>query len=50
MEAEDAGFHDRVVEGYRALAAASPDRWAVVDGTGDVDEVADRVWKAISSL
>jgi dTMP kinase len=50
MEAEDAGFHARVVEGYRALAAASPDRWAVVDGTGDVDEVADRVWKAISSL
>ena len=42
MEAEGAAFHRRVVEGYRALAAADS-RWVVVDGAGSVDEVAARV-------
>ncbi len=37
------GFHHRVADGYRALAAAQPLTWAVVDGTGAVDEVAARV-------
>jgi dTMP kinase len=46
MEAEDRDFHLRVAEGYRALAAANPDSWVVVDGTGTVDEVAARVRKA----
>jgi dTMP kinase len=43
LEAEDAGFHERVTRGFRALAAADPDRWRVVDGVGAVDAVADRV-------
>ncbi len=47
MEAEDREFHARVSEGYRKLAAAQPDRWVVVDGTGTVDEVAERVLKAV---
>jgi dTMP kinase len=47
LEAEAAAFHERVVGGYRALAAAAPDRWVVVDGVGSVDEVADRVWSAV---
>lgn len=47
MEAEEAVFHGRVVEGYRALAAADPDRWVVVDGSGSVDEVAALVLKAV---
>ena len=46
LEAEEAGFHRRVVEGFRALAAEEPERWAVVDGTGSVDDVAARVRKA----
>lgn len=48
MEEVGDGFHQRVVAGFRALAAADPDRWVVVDGTGTVDEVADRVWAAIA--
>lgn len=47
FEAEDPAFHSRVAEGYRALAAADPARWRVVDGTGSVDEVAARVWAAV---
>jgi dTMP kinase len=48
MESEDGDFHTRVVEGYRALAATDPAHWVVVDATGDVDEVAARVRKAVS--
>jgi dTMP kinase len=47
MEAEDRSFHERVVAGYRALATADPARWVVVDGAGTVDEVAERVLKAV---
>ena len=39
---EDAGreFHQRVAEGFAEQAAADPDRWVVVDGSGTKDEVA----------
>jgi dTMP kinase len=46
MEAAGAEFHERVAQGYRALAAAY-DRWVVVDGAGPADEVADRVWETV---
>ena len=49
MEAAGDAFHRRVAHGYRALAASSPSRWAVVDGTGSVDEVAARVRAAVDS-
>lgn len=47
MEAEDRAFHARVADGYRALAAADPQRWTVVDGTGEVEKVATRVAEAL---
>ena len=47
LEAEHSSFHDRVRDGYHALAAADPARWVVVDGRGTVDEVAERVLKAV---
>jgi dTMP kinase len=49
MEAEAEEFHQRVVDGFRAMAAADPDRWVVVDGTGDPDSVADRVRTAVDA-
>ena len=36
-------FHARVVAAYLTMATAEPDRWLVVDGTGTVEEVAERV-------
>ncbi|HMQ25286.1 MAG TPA: dTMP kinase [Acidimicrobiales bacterium] len=48
MEGVGDGFHQRVADGFRALAAADPERWVVLDGTGTVDEVADRVWAAVA--
>ena len=49
MEAEADEFHRRVVEGFRAMAAADPERWVVIDGTGDPDAVADRVRAAVDA-
>jgi dTMP kinase len=48
LEAEDDGFHARVLEGYRRLAAAHRGRWVVVDGTGSIEEVAARVAAAVN--
>lgn len=39
LEGEDLAFHRRVREGYLALAKGEPDRFAVIDGTGAVDDV-----------
>lgn len=40
-------FHARVIDGFRAMAAADPARWTVVDATGDVDAVSARIRAAI---
>lgn len=47
MESEDVDFANRVVEGFKALAQADPDRWRVIDASGSVDEVAERVARAV---
>lgn len=39
-------FHKRVADGFVALANADPERWRVVDGTGTIAEVSERVWAA----
>ena len=49
LEAEAEEFHRRVVEGFRAMAAADPARWVVVDGSGDPDAVAERVRVAVDA-
>ena len=43
FERAGAEFHYRVADGYRAMAAADPDRWVVVDAAADPDEVARQV-------
>jgi dTMP kinase len=50
FEQERLAFHRRVREGYRALAAAEPDRIRIVDSRGDVDEVERRVLDAVRDL
>lgn len=39
LEAEDLRFHRRVREGYLAMAVAEPKRFAVIDGSGSIDDV-----------
>jgi dTMP kinase len=45
----DLGFHARVREGYLQMAAADPSRWAVVDGSGSVDDVAAEVDRTVGA-
>ncbi|HEY7947882.1 MAG TPA: dTMP kinase [Acidimicrobiales bacterium] len=40
-------FQERVRAGYLALAAADPGHWVVVDGVGEVEEVASRLGAAV---
>ena len=50
IEAQDLGFHRRVREAFRDLAAADPARFAVVDATAPVPEVAVQVQAAVLAL
>jgi dTMP kinase len=45
----DLAFHERVREGFLALAAAEPDRWVVIDATASADEVAIQVMGAATA-
>lgn len=47
IEAEDAEFHQRVLDGFRTLAEQNPEQWVVVDGSGPVGEVAEVVYAAV---
>jgi dTMP kinase len=47
LDGENVAFHERVRQGYLALARKEPARWRVIDGSRTVDEVADAVWSAV---
>jgi dTMP kinase len=49
FEVEAAAFYERVRSGYQALAAAAPDRWAIIDGRPPADQVAAAVWEKVRS-
>lgn len=49
IEAAGDTFHDAVRREFLALAAAQPGRWAVIDGTASITEVADRVRTEVSA-
>ena len=50
IEAQDLGFHQRVRQAFRDLAAADPGRFAVVAAAAPVAEVAARVQAAALAL
>ncbi len=47
IDEESAAFHERVREGYLALARNEPDRFIVIDGRGAIGEVAALIREAI---
>ena len=47
FEAAGDEFHARVLAGFRAMAAADPDRWITVQAAGSVDQVADEIRAAL---
>ncbi len=48
FEDEPIAFHRRVRSGYLKLAALEPERWLVLDGMREEDEISDSIWKAVT--
>jgi dTMP kinase len=46
----DLAFHQRVREGYHEMATADPGRWVVLDGSGDIDSVAEEVSRVVDAV
>ena len=49
FESKGQAFHERLREGFLAIARGEPERCAVIDATGDLDAVEARVWAAVES-
>lgn len=50
FEAKGAAFHAAVRAGYRTLTAAEPGRCRLIDATGAIDDVAERIWCEAEAL
>ena len=48
LESAGDAFHRAVEDGYRQLAAAEPERWIRLDGSGSIDDVAAAVDAAVA--
>ena len=48
FESKGLAFHERLRDGFRAIAAAEPARCAIVDATGDRDSVERAVWATVT--
>ena len=49
MEMQPEDFYERVIEGYRKLAAAEPKRIILIDGTKSADAIEAEIWELLSS-
>jgi dTMP kinase len=50
FEAEEIAFHERVREGFLALAASDPERWLVLDGRRDVRDITEQILERVFVL
>ena len=50
LEREEIAFHERVREGYLAMAAAEPERWLVLDALLPREELTREVWGRVAGL
>ena len=50
MEKAGDSFHSRLRQGFLELAAAEPDRFAVIQADGCVEEVEEAVWNSIQPM
>ena len=48
LDALDLAFYERVRQGYLSLAAAEPQRWALIDASRSIAEVRAQVWQVVS--
>ena len=50
IDQQSLAFHQNVMQGYKNIAASEPQRFRIVDGSGDPGVVASRVWNEIAPL
>jgi len=50
IEEADRGFFGRVAHGYKALAAAEPQRVRIVEGSGSVRGIESEIWKVVEEV
>jgi dTMP kinase len=48
LDAQSLDFHLRVQQGYRKIAEMEPNRFRIIDGSGEPNEVAERVWETVA--
>jgi dTMP kinase len=48
FEAAGEAFHDRVLAGFRTMAAKDPEHWITIDASDPVDEVSDAIRDALT--
>jgi len=49
FEAKGLEFHERLRDAFLEIASTEPERCAVLEATGDVDNVAARIWDVVSA-
>lgn len=47
FEGEALGFHQKLRDGYRAIAAQEPGRCMLIDAAGSPEQVAGAIWRAL---
>ncbi|MCW5978746.1 MAG: dTMP kinase [Bryobacteraceae bacterium] len=47
MDEQSAAFYERVRDGYLTLARREPGRFRPIDGRGDIERIASRIWQAV---
>ncbi len=48
FEAAGDAFHQRVLDGFRTMAALEPERWITIDGRGTIDDVEASIRAALA--
>ena len=48
-DAEQMAYHERIREGFLAIATTEPQRCTVIDASRDAEAVAHDVWQAVAS-
>jgi dTMP kinase len=48
FERFDAGFHDSLREGFRAIAREEPERCVLIDAGGTLEKIAAEIWRVVT--
>lgn len=50
LDLQQKDFYERVYAGYKALARKHPKRFITIDGTAEIDKVAETIWRKVQEV